>query len=179
MLFMIPTIAGSLGFLLAPQDASAGRLICYYLTGSYQASFVLGLSLITSNTGGQTKKQLTSASVWLGACVGNIAGKFLSPTLDELLSYVDFVGPFFYRQQDAPSYKFGIGSMLVCNCLEVLVFLALRLVLMRQNRIRDNKKKEVLPDGVSEAVPNANETAFSDMTDQENVKYVNSPLRSY
>ena len=82
---MIPTIAGTLGFLLAPKEANVGRLICFYLTGSYQASFVLSLSLITSNTGGQTKKMLTSAVIWLGACVGNIAG------------------PFFYKTQQAPS----------------------------------------------------------------------------
>ncbi|KAH0278506.1 MFS general substrate transporter, partial [Aureobasidium melanogenum] len=52
-LFMLPTIAGALGFLLAPDNAYVGRLICFYLTGSYQASFVLSLSLVTSNTGGQ------------------------------------------------------------------------------------------------------------------------------
>jgi hypothetical protein len=97
---MIPTIAGSLGFLLAPANAYVGRLICFYLTGSCasllssfflclsaclpsslpaslsppsiadvadhlldQASFVLSLSLITSNTGGQTKKMIVSAVI--------------------------------------------------------------------------------------------------------------------
>jgi hypothetical protein len=30
-LFMIPTIAGALGFLLAPTDAYVGRLICLYV----------------------------------------------------------------------------------------------------------------------------------------------------
>lgn len=68
-LFMLPTIAGSLGFLLAPTDAYVGRLICFYLTGSYQASFVLSLSLITSNTGGQTKKLIVSALIWFGVCI--------------------------------------------------------------------------------------------------------------
>jgi hypothetical protein len=65
-LFMLPTIAGSLGFLLAPNDAYAGRLICFYLTGSYQTSFVICLSIITSNTAGQTKKILTSKSSTVG-----------------------------------------------------------------------------------------------------------------
>lgn len=32
--FMLPTISGALGFLLAPTDAYVGRLICFYLTGS-------------------------------------------------------------------------------------------------------------------------------------------------
>ncbi|KAF9074584.1 major facilitator superfamily domain-containing protein [Rhodocollybia butyracea] len=145
MLFMLPTIAGTLGFLLAPQDAHAGRLVCYYLTGSYQTSFVLALSIITSNTAGQTKKQLTSALIWLGACVGNIAG------------------PFFYRTQDAPTYRLGIGSMLVSNCLEVLIFVALRFYFIHQNRKRDGQAA-TKTDSLS------NETAFADLTDLQNVK---------
>ncbi|KAJ3833525.1 major facilitator superfamily domain-containing protein [Lentinula raphanica] len=179
ILFMLPTIAGTLGFLLAPQDASVGRLICYYLTGSYQSSFVLGLSLITSNTAGQTKKQLTSALIWLGACVGNISG------------------PFFYRTQDAPTYHLGIGSMLVSNCLEVLIFVALRVYLSYQNRKRDaadlaaadsgakqgsttttgdvNDAKDAKDSeslgGLSAFRPHENETAFADMTDLQNVNF--------
>ncbi|KAJ3878188.1 major facilitator superfamily domain-containing protein [Lentinula edodes] len=165
ILFMLPTIAGTLGFLLAPQDATAGRLICYYLTGSYQASFVLGLSIITSNTAGQTKKQLTSAMIWLGACVGNISG------------------PFFYRTQDAPTYHLGIGSMLVSNCVEVLIFIVLRFYLIYQNRKRDNlaaavssanqeptKDSESLG-GISTVRPHENDTAFADMTDLQNVNF--------
>lgn len=35
---------------------------------------VLSLSLITSNVGGQSKKMLVSGMIWVGACVGNIAG---------------------------------------------------------------------------------------------------------
>ncbi|KIY44856.1 MFS general substrate transporter [Fistulina hepatica ATCC 64428] len=147
MLYMLPTIGGALGFLLAPQDASVGRLMCYYLTGSYQASFVLGVSLITSNTAGQTKKQITSAMIWLGACVGNISG------------------PFFYRTQDAPEYRLGIGSMLVCNCLEVVIFILLRIYF-----IDSSSKKEVVHE--EERSVDENETAFSDLTDFQNVKYV-------
>ncbi|KAL0066296.1 hypothetical protein AAF712_006727 [Marasmius tenuissimus] len=165
MLFMLPTIGGTLGFLLAPQHASAGRLVCYYLTGSYQASFVLGLSLVTSNVAGQTKKQVTAAMIWLGACVGNISG------------------PFFYRGQDAPYYRLGIGSMLVSNCIELCIFLVLRLYFIRSNRVRDRKAASAAAvsggagtakddvSTVTNAVPTANETAFSDMTDFQNPNF--------
>ncbi|KAK1231924.1 hypothetical protein PQX77_004943 [Marasmius sp. AFHP31] len=164
MLFMLPTIGGTLGFLLAPQHASAGRLVCYYLTGSYQASFVLGLSLVTSNVAGQTKKQVTAAMIWLGACVGNISG------------------PFFYRGQDAPYYRLGIGSMLVSNCIELCIFLVLRLYFIRSNRVRDRKAAAAAASGgagiakddvstTTNAVPTANETAFSDMTDFQNPNF--------
>ncbi|THU92236.1 MFS general substrate transporter [Dendrothele bispora CBS 962.96] len=160
ILFMLPTIAGTLGFLLAPQHASVGRLICYYLTGSYQTSFVLGLSLITSNTAGQTKKQLTSGLIWVGACVGNISGCF------------------FYRSQDAPEYRLGIGSMLVCNCIEVLIFVLLRMYFVRANRLRDEKAglqksgdHQNMSTAEMETRLNENETAFADLTDLQNVNF--------
>ncbi|KAM0746975.1 MFS general substrate transporter [Meredithblackwellia eburnea MCA 4105] len=149
---MIPTISGSLAFLLAPKNAYVGRLICFYLTGSYQCTFVLSLSLITSNTGGQTKKMLTTAIIWFGACIGNIAG------------------PFFYKANQAPSYHLGIGSMLVCNCLEVLIIFALRVVLKRANAQKEKAAAALIKDGQSEAVPHVNETAFNDLTDKQNVK---------
>ncbi|AFR92856.1 hypothetical protein C343_00742 [Cryptococcus neoformans C23] len=148
-LFMLPTIAGALGFLLAPHDAYVGRLICFYLTGSYQASFVLSLSLITSNTGGQSKKMIVSGVIWLGACVGNIAG------------------PFFYKSEQAPRYTLGIGSILVCNCLEFLLFFAFRYAFMWEN-----KKKEKLRESrgaVTEEDFNA--TAFSNLTDKQNPNF--------
>jgi len=166
ILFMLPTIAGTLGFLLAPQEAHVGRLICYYLTGSYQASFVLGLSLITSNTAGQTKKQLTSALIWLGGCVGNISG------------------PFFYRTDQAPAYRLGIGSMLVSNCLEVLIFIVLRFYFIHLNRKRacyvtslthststpESAERGGIKSNLDQR-PNENETTFADITDMQNVNF--------
>ncbi|UOH79687.1 hypothetical protein LQV05_000696 [Cryptococcus neoformans] len=148
-LFMLPTIAGALGFLLAPDDAYVGRLICFYLTGSYQASFVLSLSLITSNTGGQSKKMIVSGVIWLGACVGNIAG------------------PFFYKSEQAPKYTLGIGSILVCNCLEFLLFFAFRYAFMCEN-----KKKEKLRESRGAATEeDFNATAFSNLTDKQNPNF--------
>ncbi|KAJ7596016.1 major facilitator superfamily domain-containing protein [Mycena floridula] len=150
MLFMIPTIAGSLGFLLAPTHANVGRLICYYLTGSYQASFVIGLSLITSNVGGQTKKQLTSAIIFVGVCVGNIAG------------------PFFFKTNQAPSYRLGIGAILVCNCLEFLTFLAFRFVFIRSNKRKEAERARRILEGKTDE----NTTALADITDFENPNFV-------
>jgi len=150
-LFMIPTISGSLGFLLAPHDAYVGRLICFYMTGSYQASFVIALSVLTSNTGGQTKKMLTSGVIWFGACVGNIAG------------------PFFFRTQDNPQYRLGIGAILVANCLEVAIFIAFRILLPRENRKKDRALEALRATGTYE--DNENDTAFADLTDKQNIHF--------
>ncbi|PIG80465.1 hypothetical protein AARAC_001648 [Aspergillus arachidicola] len=139
-LFMLPTIAGSLGFLLAPQDAYDGRLICFYLTGSYQATFVVSLSIVTSNTGGQSKKMIVSGMIWFGVCVGNIAS------------------PFFYKTEQAPTYRLGIGSLLVSNCIELLLFFVIRYVFIWENR-RKEKAREALRDQEGEDELTLNATA--------------------
>ncbi|KID75648.1 uncharacterized protein G6M90_00g047060 [Metarhizium brunneum] len=150
--FMLPTIAGALGFLLAPTDAYVGRLICFYLTGSYQASFVISLSLITSNTGGQSKKMIVSGMIWFGACIGNIAG------------------PFFYKSDQAPSYRLGIGSLLVANCVELLLFFVFRYAFIWENR-RKEKIRDVLREN-GQLLETLNVTAFQDITDKENPNFV-------
>ncbi|THX12616.1 MFS general substrate transporter [Aureobasidium pullulans] len=149
-LFMLPTIAGALGFLLAPDTAYVGRLICFYLTGSYQASFVLSLSLVTSNTGGQSKKMIVSGMIWFGACVGNIAS------------------PFFYRQEQAPSYPLGIGSLLVANCVELVLFGVLRYVFIWENKRKENTRLRMRESGEAAAL---NDTAFSNLTDKQNPNF--------
>ncbi|WOO81915.1 putative transporter [Vanrija pseudolonga] len=149
-LFMLPTIAGALGFLLAPTHAYVGRLICFYLTGSYQASFVLSLSLITSNTGGQSKKMIVSGMIWFGACIGNIAG------------------PFFYKTNQAPKYSLGIGSLLVANILELLLFFVFRFAFIWENKKKERQRAQYRAEG--RALPTVAETAFANMTDKENPK---------
>ncbi|KAK7969946.1 hypothetical protein PG988_009019 [Apiospora saccharicola] len=152
-LFMLPTIAGALGFLLAPNDAYVGRLICFYLTGSYQASFVLSLSLITSNTGGQSKKMIVSGMIWFGACIGNIAS------------------PFFYKTEQAPSYPLGIGSLLVANCVEVVLFFVLRYAFQWENKRKERQREELRAAGI-DAANDLSATGFTDLTDKENPNFV-------
>ncbi|OAA62152.1 Major facilitator superfamily domain, general substrate transporter [Cordyceps fumosorosea ARSEF 2679] len=152
VVFMLPTIAGALGFLLAPRDAYVGRLICFYLTGSYQAAFVISLSLITSNTGGQSKKMIVSGMIWFGACIGNI------------------VSPFFYKDSQAPSYRLGIGSLLAANCIELLLFFVLRYAFKWENRKKEKLRAAMRESG--EGVAALNETAFMDLTDTQNPNFV-------
>ncbi|BEJ11813.1 hypothetical protein CspHIS471_0202730 [Cutaneotrichosporon sp. HIS471] len=152
-IFMLPTIGGALGFLLAPEKAYIGRLICFYLTGSYQASFVLSLSLITSNTGGQTKLMITSGMIWFGACIGNI------------------VGPFFYRTEQAPKYQLGIGSLLVANCIELALFVVLRYSFIWENK-KKAKQREALRAAGGDEIQSQTMTAFTvGLTDKTNPNF--------
>ena len=95
LLFLCPNIAGAFGLRFVPQDQQVGRLMCYYLTGPYNAAFVLVLSMQIANTAGSlscpedrewsgpnkallghTKKVVTNAVLFLGYCTGNIVGPF-------------------------------------------------------------------------------------------------------
>ncbi|KAI9035728.1 MFS general substrate transporter [Aspergillus affinis] len=153
--FLLPNVAGAFGLRYVPQDNRAGRLICYYLTAPINASFVLLLSLQTANTAGHTKKVINSACLFLGYCVGNIAG------------------PFFYKSEQSPTYILGIWSMIVSHLLEIVVVFVLRFLLARENKERD-KLQGI--DGVNVLERELHEqdvdaSAFGDLTDKENLNF--------
>ena len=143
VLFLLPNLAGAFGLRYVPLNQHVGRLICYYLTGPYNAAFVMVLSLSTANVAGHTKKVTTNAALFLGYCTGNIAG------------------PFFYKMDQSPTYALGIWSMIVSHLIEVVVILALRLLLSRENCRRDKVQKQ---EQVEIDRRNLDETAFGDLT---------------
>lgn len=140
VLFLLPNIAGALGLRFVPLDKHVGRYICYLLTGPYNASFVLLLSLTTANVAGHTKKVTINAVLFLGYCTGNIAG------------------PFFYKTDESPTYPLGIWSMIVSHLIEVAAILMLRILLSWENRRRDRLHKQAPEER------NLDETAFGDLT---------------
>ncbi|KAJ5280685.1 hypothetical protein N7478_006057 [Penicillium angulare] len=154
VVFVLPTLAGSFGLHYVPQSNQVGRLICYYLTGSYNASFVIILSILTGNIAGHTKKVITNAMIFLGVCAGNIAG------------------PFFYKSEQAPGYSLGIWSMIVANFVEIALIVVLGFALAWENRRRD-QAQGVVPGGDSDYTRQLelDRSAFSDLTDKENVNF--------
>lgn len=156
ILFLLPNIAGAFGLAFLPSGSKGGRLTCYYLTGPYNAAFVMILSLQTANTAGHTKKVVTNAVLFLGYCTGNIAG------------------PFFYLTSQSPRYQLGIWSMIVSHLLEVVVILTLRMLLSRENKRRDMVQgigREESEEMKVERKRERDRTAFSDMTDRENPNF--------
>ena len=154
ILFLLPNLAGSFGLCYLPESNKVGRLICYYLTGSYNASFVLILSILTANIAGHTKKVVTNAMIFIGVCAGNIAG------------------PFFYKEAQAPRYPLGIWSMIVSHFVEILLVIVLRTALAWENRRRD-RLQGIGPSGEGEEARQweMDRTAFSDLTDKENLNF--------
>ncbi|CAG8299019.1 unnamed protein product [Penicillium nalgiovense] len=151
LIFLIPNIAGAFGLRFVPIEHSVGRLICYYLTGPYNAAFVLVLSMQMANTAGHTKKVVTNAVLFLGYCTGNIAG------------------PFFYKTDQSPTYELGIWSMIVSHLIEAILIIILGLLLRWENQKRDRIQSQM--EGGLEG-RDLDATAFLDLTDRENLKYV-------
>lgn len=104
------------------------------------------LSLQTANTAGHTKKVTVSAMLFLGYCVGNIAG------------------PFFYKTDQAPVYTLGIWSMIASHLIEITTVVVMRFALQWENKRRDLKYGPV--EDLDERDVSA--TAFGDLTDKEN-----------
>jgi hypothetical protein len=174
LLFLAPNIAGAFGLAYLDADNQAGRLVSYYLTGPYNAAFVMVLSMSTANTAGHTKKVVTNgqsssppshspsqprtssnpsistACLFLGYCTGNIAG------------------PFFYLSSQAPRYELGIWSMIVSHLIEVVLILTLRFILSRENKRRD-EIQSAMEGGLEGRDLDA--TAFGDLTDKENLNF--------
>lgn len=120
------------------------RLWMYYLTGSYNASFVLVLSLPTANIAGHSKRSVSNALLFLGYCVGNIAG------------------PFFFKTGQAPKYSLGIWMMFTCHLIQLLLLLVLRYSYMWDNARRDRLYgPQVI----------VTEDAYADLTDKENKNF--------
>lgn len=67
-------IAGVLMIMLDPQERKLVRLAGFWLVTSFAPVFPLMLSLFASNTAGFTKKSTTTAFIFIGYCVGNLAG---------------------------------------------------------------------------------------------------------
>ena len=172
LLFLAPNIAGAFGLAYLETDNQAGRLVSYYLTGPYNAAFVMVLSMSTANTAGHTKKVVTNgeylippssaistepltmpyltACLFLGYCTGNIAG------------------PFFYLSSQAPRYELGIWSMIVSHLIEAVLILTPRFILARENKRRD-ALQSAMEGGLEGRDLDA--TAFGDLTDKENLNF--------
>lgn len=149
LLGLVPFLAGVLGLRLISESIPYGRLACLWISFAYTATWTLSMSVATANTAGHTKKITTNAMLLIGYCLGN------------------FVGPFFFKTEQAPLYPLGVGMMFSCIAIQVLSLIGIWALLWWRNRSR----RSLWPD-VSEE--EAAERGFLDETDWENkyFKYV-------
>jgi hypothetical protein len=114
------------------------------------------MSVATANTAGHTKKITVNAMVLIGYCLGN------------------FIGPFFFKTEQAPVYPLGVGMMFFCIAVQVLSLVALWVLLWMRNRERRGICER---EGVDEVrrLRLAYENGMQDETDLQNEFFQVSP----
>lgn len=123
-------------------------LFCYYLTLSFWGVANLGLSLLSRNVAGQSKKSVVTTCNFVGWAVGNI------------------IGPQVFLGKDSPRYLTAFGVHMACYAILICLLIFMRLWYMRQNY----KKNKMILDGDAKEDLELKH-AFDDLTDVENVNF--------
>ena len=129
-------------------DSPNARLAGYYLFYISPVGMICCLSCFTSNVAGHTKKITVNALYLIGYCVGNL------------------VGPQTFIAKQAPEYRGGQISMVVCYAVSVVLNLWLYYNYWAENKRRDQLQAE----GKLE-LPHIDNIEFADLTDKENVNF--------
>ncbi|KAH8205694.1 hypothetical protein TruAng_000188 [Truncatella angustata] len=122
---------------------AAAPVVGYSITGTFGGVVSLVITIGMSNVAGHTKKSFTSATIFVGYCVGNIIGPQLIKS-----------------QTKADHYPELWLGLIICYCITIVAAVVLYFVLRSENQ-----KKE--------ALHNYDETeraklAFQDLTDKAN-----------
>ncbi|ETS59817.1 hypothetical protein PaG_06345 [Moesziomyces aphidis] len=153
--FSIPSLISAVVFLTVPNDKAhvGGLMTVFLMTICYNGVSPLAFSLLTRNVGGQTKRTVAIAINFIGWAAGNSAG------------------PQLFRSTDAPHYRKAFAGQLGCYVAIILLFLALRVYYMAQNRkrrIAANLLKGRQADAADEIDLSL---AFDDLTDKQNPNF--------
>lgn len=118
----------------------------FLLVGFFTVPYIMVLALMTANTGGHTKRVVTTALVWGAYCVSNGVAPLLVRTTETAEHYPTLFQP-----------------LIALSAASVVLTFGLRWHLQRCNRKRDQLG------AVDE--DSAARTAFADLTDKENPNF--------
>ncbi|KAL3481409.1 major facilitator superfamily domain-containing protein [Aspergillus californicus] len=150
--FLIPSYIGTIVLMTVDNTnmgTKVGLLISYYITLSFWSAQNLGLSMVSRNIGGATKKSAVIAATFVSWAVGNA------------------IGPQVFLDNDAPKYFTAFGVHIGCYVCLTFSVIFLRWYLSHQNR---KKERMLVAAGLD---PNDQNLAhaFEDRTDRENLYF--------
>ncbi|KAJ5966310.1 MFS general substrate transporter [Penicillium waksmanii] len=148
--FLIPNIAGTAVLMAVPisNSTKVGLLIAYWCTLSFWGTTVLLMSLLSRNVAGQTKKSVSTASLFLAWAVGNM------------------IGPQVFQSKDAPRYFTCFSVHMGCYACIIIL-----LGVLRWHLVRENNKRDLLQEEDWRASEANLDNAFDDLTDRENLSF--------
>jgi len=156
LVYIIPSIVGTVVLLVVKKTGKAsqvGLLLSYYIVLSFWAAQTLGMSMISRNIAGQTKKTVVVAANFIAWSVGNS------------------IGPQVFRSNDAPRYRIAFATHMGCYALLVFVVMYLRFHLRKENSRKDRLQAEFAQQAQVEVSDEGLTHAFDDLTDRENINF--------
>ncbi|KNG84546.1 putative pantothenate transporter [Aspergillus nomiae NRRL 13137] len=145
-------LVGSVLLYTLPTDRKMSRLGAVYSLLTCTVSYIMCMSMISSNIAGFTKKMTVSVMIFVGYCVGQI------------------ITPQFFLSTEAPTYPTGFRAYFVTSSMMIAVEAALMFYLLNENKRRD---KHALELGVSQNTSDHRivETDLLDLTDWERPEF--------
>ena len=120
---------------------------------SFWAAQTLGMSMISRNIAGQTKKTVVVAANFVSWATGNA------------------IGPQVFLKWNAPRYRIAFLTHMACYVLLVFVIIFLRVYLRKQNSKKDRLQAELAANVDAGIVDVKMVHAFYDLTDRENLNF--------
>ncbi|KAL7269146.1 hypothetical protein RUND412_008199 [Rhizina undulata] len=150
--YVLPSIVGTVILMVVPPNGSKSRniglLVAYYVCLSFWACATIGLSLVSRNVAGQTKKSVVVATSFIAWAVGNS------------------IGPQVFLAWNAPRYLIAFAVHMGCYVALLLTLVFMRVHYMRQNAAKAKK----IAEGAAEKDDGLTHS-FDDLTDKENVNF--------
>lgn len=164
----IPPIAGATGLTQVPRSSTGGLLGCYYVTVIFSAirewlqrvplplaNSCYPESLLYSwanlNAAGSTKRVVTTATMFVFQCAGNVSPR--APPSHSLLTHSppQIIGPQVYLAREKPYYHTGLYVDIACWSMLCLLILAMSIHLRLLNRRQEARRVALgLPAGLQD-----------------------------
>ncbi|CAI7641756.1 unnamed protein product [Penicillium viridicatum] len=144
----ICVLVGSVLLYTLPTERKMSRLGAVYSLLTCTVSYIMCMSLISSNVAGFTKKMTASVMIFVGYCVGQI------------------ITPQFFISSEAPTYPTGFRAYFVTASMMIVIQATLMLYYLNENRRRDRRSEAtvVADEGNQHHIL---ETDLMDLTDRE------------
>ncbi|KAJ5943087.1 hypothetical protein N7516_003255 [Penicillium verrucosum] len=144
----ICVLVGSVLLYTLPAERKMSRLGAVYSLLTCTVSYIMCMSMISSNVAGFTKKMTASVMIFVGYCVGQI------------------ITPQFFISSEAPTYPTGFRAYFVTASMMIVIQAALMMYYLNENRRRDRRSEAtvITDEGNQHHIL---ETDLMDLTDRE------------
>lgn len=113
-----------------PFKQKYGRLVGNYLSLAFAVPLIVGMSLITTNVGGRTKKTTVNALFFIFCKCSAIAS--LTP-----VCVGNIIGPQTYKTKDAPRFAPALLTVVIMDIITVVIMAGIYLIYRYRNAKRD------------------------------------------